>query len=368
MKERKFEQALHVVESVIRQDPKNAVALVLRVNCRMMLTLPLEDRFLDDELAAIQRCLEADPTHSVLRGFRGVLLLCDGDPKRAEAELTYAIENGAGAFILYYHRGLARMRMEEYAPAISDFSLAATKCPPSPVPTQVLTARAMCFMSLRDFDGAIADLTVVIRRHPAEYVAYEIRSDAYFEKKDLDRALADYEQVVTLRPDDGMAWVRCATFRFRKGDRAGALSDVDRAVKLDPQGSGVYFLRGVFRFLDDGIGEQVLADADRAIALAPGNPYLYAFRGFLRAKDLRCVPAFNDFATCFLLRKRAEFSLFGYIDHARGRFNLGARWKVRESEDQRRPRVATVLASASDRDCIDLAMQHLVAATWGGGR
>ena len=83
------------------------------------------------------------------------------------------------------------------------------------------------------------------------------------------------------------------------------------------------------------------------------------------AKALRCVPAFNDFATCFLLRKRVEFKFFLNIDNVRHRFMVGVKWTVKDGDDEPQPRI---LASTSDRQCIDLAMQHLVAATWGGGR
>ena len=109
-------------------------------------------------------------------------------------------------------------------------------------------------------------------------------------RKDLIHALADYEHVVKLRPDERMVWVRCATLRFRKGDGAGALNDLDRAIKLAPQAAGGYFLRGVFRFLIDGVSEQVFADVDRTVALEPGNPFLYACRGFLRTKPSGAFP------------------------------------------------------------------------------
>jgi len=364
-KEGKYVEALDEVELVLSQDPTNSKALLLRTLCRIGLGLPLDDAFLAAELHAVDECVMADGTNSVWRAIRGILLNYNGDPRRAVAELTYAIERRSGMAGWYYHRGLARMQMEEYTQAISDLSLAATRCTPGQVPLQILTERARCFLRCGDFDRAIADLTVAIGRHPKEYAPYELRSDAYLEKKDTNRALADYEQVVKLRPNDSMVWVRCAILRFRNGDGAGALSDMNRAVKLDPQRAGVYFLRGVLRFLIDGVGDQVLADADRAVALAPGDPFLYACRGILRAKDLRCVPAFNDFVTCFLLRKRVELRLYGNIDHARGGFKVGINWTIKESENQPKPRI---LASTSDRQCIDLAMQHLVAATWGGGK
>ena len=104
-KERKYVDVLHEVELVLSEDPTNSEALLKRVVCRIVLWRPLDDEFLDLELHVVDRLLKKEPSNGAWRAYRGVLLNCKGDPRRA-SELTYAVEHGETYPDWYYHRGL----------------------------------------------------------------------------------------------------------------------------------------------------------------------------------------------------------------------------------------------------------------------
>ena len=82
------------------------------------------------------------------------------------------------------------------------------------------------------------------------------------------------------------------------------------------------------------------------------------------ANAMKCVPAANDFGTCFLTRKRAEFKVGWEVDEVRRRFAAWIVWIPKDEQDLPKPRV---LASNPNRECIELAMQRLVTASIGGG-
>lgn len=87
--------------------------------------------------------------------------------------------------------------------------------------------------------------TSIIEQHPDSFRAYEVRSSIHRSAGDLDGALADISNVVRLRPDNAAPLFRRGRYQMMKGRNAEAVSDFSKAITLDSGyfGESLHFYR-----------------------------------------------------------------------------------------------------------------------------
>ena len=101
---------------------------------------------------------------------------------------------------------------------------------------QEYSDRGEKYFSERNFDGAIADYTEVIKLEPDNPFAYSKRGISYIQKKELDLAIADFTEAIRLEPNKfGDFYVDRGCAYNIKGEKALAIADLEMAVKIDPQ-------------------------------------------------------------------------------------------------------------------------------------
>jgi tetratricopeptide (TPR) repeat protein len=92
------------------------------------------------------------------------------------------------------------------------------------------------YFSEKNYDGAMADFTELIKLEPDNPFAYYKRGLSYTNKKEFDHAITDFTEAIRLEPnkfgdfyfDRGGAYVL-------KGDKTLAIADLEMAIKIDPQ-------------------------------------------------------------------------------------------------------------------------------------
>jgi tetratricopeptide (TPR) repeat protein len=133
----------------------------------------------------------------------------------------------------------------------------------------------------KDFRGAIADLTQVIRLSPKFATAYSNRGVAHDQLGDRKRAIADYGQAIRLDPNSANAYYNRALAYVKSGDRKAALADLDQTIRLNPNLSEAYNNRGLVRY---GLGDHkgALTDLDQVVRLSPNSAEAYNNRGNVR--------------------------------------------------------------------------------------
>src|SRR5882672_9760269 len=124
-----------------------------------------------------------------------------------------------------------------------------------------LFASAQRKFTFHDNDGAIHDLTELIRMRPDFVPAYQNRGLAYLDKGDIDRAIQDFNEAIRLKPDYWRAFlVRCMAYNTHgerthanaKGaveageteDYGNAIHDCSEGIRLKPDESGLFYIRG----------------------------------------------------------------------------------------------------------------------------
>ncbi|WP_083862889.1 tetratricopeptide repeat protein [Calothrix sp. PCC 7507] len=92
-------------------------------------------------------------------------------------------------------------------------------------------------MTLRNYQGAIADYTKVIQLSPSAN-AYSDRGFALAALSKYREAIADYDRAISLVPKHYTAHYGRGLARVNLGDKKGALSDLQRAESNYREGMG----------------------------------------------------------------------------------------------------------------------------------
>ncbi len=87
----------------------------------------------------------------------------------------------------------------------------------------------------KDYQGAIADYTRVIRINPKFTNIYTFRADAKFNSGDYKGATADYTRAIRINPKETKAYKMRAIIKLSSGDNKGSLKDLREVAKLCQQ-------------------------------------------------------------------------------------------------------------------------------------
>lgn len=99
-------------------------------------------------------------------------------------------------------------------------------------PAQLLERGRDRGLFTNDFDGAIADFTLVIAAKTNLAEAYEDRGCAYSRKTNYDAAMLDYDRSIQADPTWGKAFLYRALTERKMGNIAGCIADIQKAVQL----------------------------------------------------------------------------------------------------------------------------------------
>ncbi|MBX2865821.1 MAG: tetratricopeptide repeat protein [Leptolyngbyaceae cyanobacterium MAG.088] len=155
--------------------------------------------------------------------------------------------------------------------------------------------RGVTRYDMRDFTGAIDDLTQVIDIQP-NAAAYNCRGVAWMEMNDYARALQNFTQAIRL--NSGLFSARCnrGVLRIDIRDYDGALDDLTAASDLCAQSAIPYFYKGrIFQFL--GELRQAVGQFSLAIERQPKLALPYCYRGAAYQKQGKVLQAIADLET-----------------------------------------------------------------------
>lgn len=122
---------------------------------------------------------------------------------------------------------------------------------------------------LKDYKGAIADFTKVIKIEPLVADAYNNRGNAKYNLKDYSGAIADINKAIELNPLYTKAFFNSGKTKTKLLDYKGAIADFTRAIELNPNEAIYYIGRGKAKLsIQDYRG--TITDYTKANELEPG--------------------------------------------------------------------------------------------------
>jgi len=164
---------------------------------------------LNGAVADYTKAIEIDPTYAEPLLNRGIIHMNRGNHEEAIADLTKAINCREPNVTLLAHlqRSKAYEKIGYEDKVIADLTTvinAAKKAKDANV-AGVYFSRGNAYVRKQDYKKAIADFTQVIKLEPHAKVAYRARAEAYQQRGKSDLAQADYSAAVNIAGQRGAA-------------------------------------------------------------------------------------------------------------------------------------------------------------------
>ena len=123
--------------------------------------------------------------------------------KEAITDYDKAIYRRSGDAFIYYLRGLAKAKLEEYDAAITDYDEAIRL---NSDDSSAYYQRGLAKVKIGRYDAAITDYDEAIRLNSDDSSAYYQRGLAKVELRQYDAAIADYDEAIRLNPNDAFIY------------------------------------------------------------------------------------------------------------------------------------------------------------------
>ena len=368
-----FDSAVSITSEVLRENPRDAVAHYLRASARVeqgiaQANTELIREGIEDARQAIRLDAPKKPDY-YLPYLYGMSNLTKYEGKRSHAETAVTVATqvltrpnlqAQTRANVVYQRGVARIQLEQFPQAVSDFrrtleaspehlgarmalsdallktgdavaaeeslNVAVTEFPSSPV---VFNNRGMFYQSRGEHEKAIGDFTQAVGINPQFVQAYLNRGFTLIQSGDAEAAVADFDFVLGLQPENASAFSLRGTARLRHGDAQSAIPDYTRAVELDPANAAARADLGFAYFF---VGDYATAAAgfDQSLALKPDNVFLHPWRYVSLARSGQQAKANREYQslttrpieqqswfdalTLLLMRKLTEEEIIGRVE------------------------------------------------------
>jgi len=190
----KWDEALAILNPLIKSDPENVTAYTLRARVYNNSRQP------DLGLADADRGLELEPGDPNLMAQKGGSLFLLNRYDEALEILSAALEIDPNYAVALNNRGLVHYGSGNYDQAVADYTAALEN---NPVDANIyLGNRGVAHLELaNDYDAAIEDLTGALESSPNDIAALFNRGNAYINKGEYQKAIDDYTAAIEINPE-----------------------------------------------------------------------------------------------------------------------------------------------------------------------
>jgi tetratricopeptide (TPR) repeat protein len=145
---------------------------------------------------------------------------------------------------------------------------------------RILSLRGQAHAELEEWEPAIADYSAALKVDPSLADVYNRRGVAYEMSGRPKEALADYEEVVRLHPDHAVGYRNRADAQITLGEPALAEQNYSEALRLQPGDPDILLLRARSRLELERL-EDAEQDLQASAAAGPPNPDRQQLAGYL---------------------------------------------------------------------------------------
>ncbi|MGB0521426.1 MAG: tetratricopeptide repeat protein [Flammeovirgaceae bacterium] len=197
----KYQEALAVLDKIIQENPDYITAHTYKASY-----LTLLPNGYSKAMDILDSLIKTNPNCGGCYFSKG-LLLRDND-KEAIANLTKAIEFDDKDISAWYHRGQKRRTTGDLLGGIEDFSQAIALDSNVIMHLSVLSERAGCWIQLKEYDNAMADIKLALKYNHNDPEAYFMRGMLYFKQgADLEQAERDIKKSMEIGLDSGSSTI-----------------------------------------------------------------------------------------------------------------------------------------------------------------
>ncbi len=225
----RLKAAIAELDLALQRDPRHYWSLVQRGICH------LERGELVEAAADFGHCTGLWPEFAWGYFNRGCVFDRVGNQAAAILDFTAALDRDPGLIPAHVNRGLARLELKQYGPALEDFDRAGEL---GVHDASVSAGRGIALEGLarhREADSAFADCFANVAGLPAATRARLAWACGFaISERDPDRARAAFDDSLRYDPRNFQALYGRAMLAMARGKDAETLRDLDRALEADP--------------------------------------------------------------------------------------------------------------------------------------
>jgi tetratricopeptide (TPR) repeat protein len=287
-----YDQTIQLAERVLRENPRDHVALYLRGSARIELgTARSQPPSVRDGIADVREAIRNAGTSSpnpnyYLPYLAGMTRLSTVEGRRDHAETAVKVADQVISTLprltaehranLLYQRGNAHLFLENHDRAIADFQAALEQ---ERQHLGAIVGLAEANAQAGRSEQALEAYSRAVRAFPDNPLVYNNRG-MYLQRLDRhDEAIADFTRALELNPSYTFAYTNRGFTLLESGNPQAAEADFTQSLRVDPNQPGVYSLRGTAR-LSQGRLREALADHRRVAELDPNSALARADLGF----------------------------------------------------------------------------------------
>jgi len=300
-----FQRTVELTSRVLRENPRDHVALYLRGSARAELARRNNDaKGMRAAISDARRAISYDraQTHMYyLPYLYGMvnLAVIENNMEHAKVAVKVAgqvlsarnVKNDDKAN-LYYQRGTANVVLEDFDKAATDFQSAIRI---SRTHLGAHMAAADAYARAGKLDQAKAQYDTAIRTFPDNPLVYNNRGMLLQRQKKYSEAILDFTRALELNGNYYVAYTNRGFCLLNDGRPESAEADFTKSLQINSRQPSVYSLRATARKAQNNL-TGALADNRAALKLTPRNPQAHAdlaFTLFFAGKYAEAVKSFD---------------------------------------------------------------------------
>lgn len=310
-------EAMGIVSSILKTDPKNRKALLEKGE----IYLGLQDY--KKALTAYNKAIELFPDDPQCLNYRGRMFLYETEEyDKAIADFNKCLKIDSTYLRAYINRANAYYYgLEDSDKALADLNKAIELDSEN---LDYYSYRVELYIGIEDYTNALKDLNTIIELAPTEArsLHYNNRADFYKEQEEYDLALADYAQAIEINSDDNATSIainNSANIYWEQEKWELCLKEYTKAIEIE--GQSVYYSNRGRIYQKIGEYEKAIADISKAIELDSEDLDYYDYRAECYMEIGEVILALNDYSTAIGLSpldperytERADFYASNHI-------------------------------------------------------
>ncbi|MBM80834.1 MAG: hypothetical protein CMJ78_09590 [Planctomycetaceae bacterium] len=266
----KYQRAIDLTTSVLRQNPQDHVALYLRASSKVELgqargEAELVRQGIQDARQAVA-AKGSDNISYYLPYLYGMTTLSQIEDRPNHAQVVVQV---AGQLL-----GLESLRNSDAA--------------------NIHYQRALAHMFLRDAKSAAKDYDSAIQKSPSHIAAYVGLAEAHSVNGDAVKAGQSFDRAVTAFPKNPTVFNNRGMFLQGQGKYDAAIGDFTQALQLDPKFFVAHTNRG-FTLMESGDAQAAENEFSASLQINPQQPLVHSLRGTSRLTQGKLSDAVSDY-------------------------------------------------------------------------
>jgi len=244
--------------------------------------------------------MRLQPNNGVYSNLRGLILVAQGQYKRAVNEFGRAIRvdaDQAEVYIFYKNHGDVYALMGNPTNALADYDSAIAE---NPYYIKAYLARAALAFAQKRYEDAQNDCLRVLQLEPNNVYALLNNGIILFHLGRVTESQASILQATSLDERFGPAFYWRGVLAFIQGDTAAAEASFNTTLQLEPSFATAYYDRG-YLYIQEGKYAEAIRDFSQYLTVIPGSAASYYYRGLARFQQGRFNLALEDYTEAIRL-------------------------------------------------------------------